>query len=70
MKSVQEAQKCSRELDLSGLPDEDELATRYAKRTKQKARQAQELSTQWEGKALHGETPQKDERCRKWTFKN
>ena len=50
----------SREFDLPELPKEaDELATRYAKRTKQKAQhQAQEqLSTLCEGTALHGKHP-------------
>ena len=57
-----EAQKFSREFDLSELSKEaDELATRYANRTKQRPRQqAQEqLSTQWEGKALRGKHPKR-----------
>ena len=63
MYSVQkEAQKFFMEFDLSEFPKEaDELATHYAKRTKQKARQqAQEhLAGLWEGKALHGKHPQR-----------
>ena len=48
--------------DLSESPKEaDELATRCAKRTKQKARpHAQELlAGMWEGKALHGTHPKR-----------
>jgi len=48
--------------DLSESPKEaDELATRYAKRTKQKARpHAQEhLAGMWERKALHGKHPKR-----------
>ena len=48
--------------DLSESPEEaDELATRYAKRTKQEARaHAQEhLAGMWEGKTLHGKHPRR-----------
>ena len=50
------------DFDLSGFPKEaDELATRCARRTKQKNRQqAQEhLAGLWEGKALHGKHPKR-----------
>ena len=50
------------DFDLSGFPKEaDKLATRCAKRTKQKNRQqAQEhLAGLWDGKALHGKHPKR-----------